>query len=124
MQFLIAVLAASMTLHASAYQPGLCNVHITQVQVSDNSFGVTVTLTDSSGTVLGGNSQEPISAGQTLDTSSELPLIFSTTPGGPADPVSFAYGGVVWDTNAGQCLMGGYDASGSRQGDCQFTTLV
>lgn len=52
---------------------------------------------------------------------SELPLVFVATAGTvDGDLVTFAYGSQNWDSNSGQCSVGGYD-SGSRQMDCSFT---
>lgn len=86
-----------------------------------SDYRITVLLKDANQELVGEVDYFDAPSGQGADIDSELPLVMVVTTGNvDDDPVSFAYGGQSWDSNSGQCSVGGYD-SGSRQMDCGFT---
>lgn len=77
-------------------------------------------LSDALQDSVGGVTDIDAPGGQFEDIDSQLPFVFEVEVGAQdSDPVRFQYNGQAWDSNAGQCSVGGYN-SGSRNMDCGF----
>ena len=93
----------------------------TNGNLANSNYRLTILLKDANGELVGEVDYFDAPGGQGVGVTSQLPLVFIATTGAvDDDAISFAYGGQFWDSNAGQCSVGGYD-SGSRQMDCGFT---
>lgn len=120
--FLSALLMASFAVASPTLnRRDWCGVHVTQYQKNQNGVGGTyefsASLKNQAGSVIGSVDH----ATSPADVTSSLPYVLIITGGNvDSDPVSFDYAGQHWDSNSGQCSVGGYD-SGSRQMDCGFT---
>lgn len=110
------------------FTPGNCGVHVRQYQKNEGPGGNTadyrfdVYLYDGAQAYLGGAGTVDIPGGSTADIgASGLPYLLLVTAGYvDADPVTFAYAGQHWSSNAAQCSVGKYD-SGHRDMDCGFS---
>lgn len=89
--------------------------------LATSNYRFTILLKDANQELVGEVDYYDAPGGQGVGVTSGLPLVFIATAGNvDDDPISFAYGDQSWDSNSGQCSVGGYD-SGSRQMDCGFT---
>lgn len=115
-----------------AYLPGNCGVHVTQYQKNEgpaasNGAGGTsnyrfdITIKDDNQIEIGQMLLADAPGGAGVGVTSGLPWVLIVTAGSvDSDPVQFAYAGLGWDSNSGQCSVGDYD-SGSRNMDCAFS---
>ena len=93
----------------------------TNGNLANSNYRLTILLKDANGELVGEVDYFDAPGGQGVRFTILLPFVFIATKGAVDDhAISFAYGGQFWDSNAGQCSVGGYD-SGSRQMDCGFT---
>ncbi|KAL2055058.1 hypothetical protein ABVK25_004880 [Lepraria finkii] len=112
------------------YYPGNCGVHVVQYQKNEgapdstggtSNYRFDILIKDDQGELVGELDYADAPGGQGVDVDSALPeVLIVTAQNVDSDPVQFAYAGQSWDSNSGQCSVGGYD-SGSRQIDCGFT---
>lgn len=93
----------------------------TNGNLANSNYRLTIQLKDANGELVGEVDYFDAPGGQGVGVNSALPWVFIATTGAvDDDAISFAYADQFWDSNSGQCSVGGYD-SGSRQMDCGFT---
>ena len=87
----------------------------------NSNYRFDITIKDDQQELVGELYYADAPGGQGVDVDSALPwVLIVTAQNVDDDPVQFAYGDQSWDSNSGQCSVGGYD-SGARQMDCGFT---
>lgn len=87
----------------------------------NSDYRFDITIKDDQQELVGELDHADAPGGQGVNVDSALPLVLIVTAQNvDDDPVKFAYSGQSWDSNSGQCSVGGYD-SGARQIDCGFT---
>lgn len=107
------------------YVPGECGVHVVHFQTNPDRttkpYRLSVVLKDALQRIIGGVVEVDAPSGQPVNVNSELPYVFIATTGNvDDDPIKFAYSGQSWDSNSGQCSVGGYE-DGNREMDCSFS---
>ena len=110
------------------YATGQCGVHVIHYQIPEgpnNFYSIEATIKDANENQIGEISIT--TATGPINISSKLPyqLVVTTAlpgsvPDTDAEPVSFAYGGDLWNSgDQTRCSVGNYD-SGARNMDCGF----
>lgn len=107
------------------YAPGQCGVHMIHYQNNPDGttkpYRLTIDLADAVQNLIGGVVEVDAPSWQPVNVNSELPYVFIATTGDLDElPLQFAYAGQNWDSNSGQCSVGGYE-DGKREMDCGFS---